>query len=259
MADDELPPIEAPDSDLRSLLSDTEDLLRLILNSIKSLTAPEPDESVSRFLYFFGVLTYEASRSASVLDAHDLTRQVAIIKRQAFEYLTRARYYLENPEVALRHWQASTPIMDFVAKRLLGAEHPAYKDFSSDLKPKKDSLPPEIDRKSADSPNLLEMLRFLDPVHYESLYAEYHQFPSAILHGKPDGIADVIYRVGERGYAVSNHSLLTRRNDNLVTITRCGISTAGILAGRFDVDVAVQHERLKSRLEPLVTRHNARN
>jgi hypothetical protein len=258
MNDDALPPIEAPDAELRALLFDTEELLVFVLNRIKSLTAPEPDESVSRFLYYFGVLTYEASRSASALDVQDLTRQVAVIRREVFEYLTRARYYLQNADVALRHWQASTPIMDFVARRLRGADDPLYQQFAATLQSKKDTLPPDIDRKSADSPNLLDMLRSLDPVDYESLYAENHQFPSAILHGKPDGMADVLYRVGPGRYAASKHSLTTRRNDNLVTIARCGMWITALLVNRFRVDVGGRVDDLRTRLAPLVKRHNAR-
>lgn len=219
--DDHYPHPKPLDGDLLDILREVCKSYQTFLRAFAKRTRNEATDSDPRaqWLLYLLILSYDIGFVSLAIIKEGLDRQLLTMKRQAFEYAVKAQYLFKFPEKALQQYQA-LPLKQRELLERMGLDEAGSEAAAmlAEEEARLKALLPEIQPKYGEV-SMFDMLRAIDPSDYGRAYAHGYWLPSATIHGFQLGMLDALRRLPEGKLWLSNHSMLSTRNQNVCTIT----------------------------------------
>ena len=195
------------DAGLRPLLADAVEVAETMIAGLRCAAPPAGDDGyLWRWSFFFLVLAYDLADSALVLSDGRHNRALLILRRVMFEHMTRLKFYRKRPEIARAHLDDFTPRARLFQRRLGDDGYqiipdPAFDEALHD--PQKKFRNFEI------------VLNKVFPEKADELYAQFYQYPSALIHGDAFASSDIIEMQADGKWKVHGSSRRTKTNETL--------------------------------------------
>jgi hypothetical protein len=153
------------------------------------------------------VLASDFADSALALSDGHHNRALLVLRRMMFEYMTRLRFFRQRPDIARAHLDEFTPRVRLFQQRLTDNNFriildPAFEEALHD--PQKHYR------------NFMTVLSEVFPNNAEDLYAQFYQYPSALMHGEALASADILELSDDGTWTVHHRSRRTNTNETLL-------------------------------------------
>lgn len=198
---------EPSDSRLRELLADVADEAKEIIYDLRGVTAPAGDDGyVWRWAFFYVVLAYDLADSVLVLSDGSHNRALLILRRVMFEYMIRLKFFRKRPDVARAHLDDFTPRARLFERRLAETgfqiiPDPSFQEALHDPQKRYRSFEAVLDE--------------VFPENADDLYAQFYQFPSALIHGDALASIDILEMRDDSSFTVHGMSRRYKTNEIL--------------------------------------------
>ncbi len=204
---------------------------------------------VGYWLIYLLLLSYDVGFVSLAILREGIDRQLLAMKRQSFEYSTRAFYLVTYPEKAQQQYDALPLKMRLFLEKLDPSESlESYAFIMQMAEEAVGRLPAGAGPKYGEV-TLFDMLMKIYPDDYKSAYMQNYWWPSAVMHGHQIGMLDALARFGDGKIWFSHDSMTSTRTRNVLVITQSLLNVLLLTGDRFDLRGA--------HWVPLVERFNA--
>jgi len=195
------------DAGLRVLLKDAIAEAEAMIEGLRGVAPPPGDDGyLWRWAFFYLVLSYDLADSTLTLSDGRHNRALLILRRVMFEHMIRLKFYRRRPDIARAHLDDFTPRAKLFQRRL--------KDDGLHI-----ILDPAFDEALHDPQkkyrNFEIVLSEVLPEKADELYAQFYQYPSALIHGDAFASADIIEMQADDTVKVHGASRRSNTNETL--------------------------------------------
>ena len=220
-------------SDAHDLLEDL--TLQICSNEIDS--ADRAFESLRRLIVYQATLFNESFLASSHLCVLGMARAQIVLNRQLFELMIRSRWYAAHKDEALKvidslpktAWKESKPAKDVVEASIIASVQANYEAWKAENPGLDDAHIPDEFTKMAK-----EVLG--DRYTFDFLW--HYSLPSVLVHGKAQGMADVMIIEDDKRLRRSQESVLYEPASELGRALGIAMEYAVFLVQFFGFDLA---------------------